>query len=106
MSLLKTQHLAQSPFSETSEMSARAAERVVEIKILNVLGVVKSTWYRLTGKAKPQPYQVTITVEPHPEWEKEYSHKDFPMEVMLGRNPPKHVWMPRKGAGSSWVDKP
>ncbi len=92
-------------FRETSQMSAKVWEREVKIKVLNVLGVVKSMWYRLKKKVKPKPYEVTITVEPHKEWEKLYSPLDFPIEVKLGRNPPEHVWMLPKNP-KRWLDKP
>jgi len=92
-------------YRDRSEMSAKASERDVEIQVLNVLGVFKSTWYRLTGKAKPEPYQVTITVDPHPDWKEDYLAKEFPVEVRAGFNTPQHVWMLRKKSKYR-LDKP
>ena len=79
----------------SSQMSLRAGEFEVEIPVLNVTGVIKGIWNRMTGKEKPKPYQVTITVEPLPEWKGDYSRNEFPLEVQAGHNPPQHVWLVR-----------
>ena len=96
-------------FRDAWQMSASAREHEVEIKILNVLGVFKSMWYRIRGKERPKPYDVTIIVEPHQDWTGSYSRKEFPVKVKLGGNSPEHVWMlPKRSklSASSKLDKP
>jgi len=92
-------------FTQAEQMSVKAGEREVEIEVRNVVGVVKNFLYNLSGKGKPEPYEVTIIVEPHPDWEDTYSRKEFPLSVKAGHNSPEHVWMLRKKSERS-VDKP
>ena len=92
--------------TRSSQMSAKASEFEVEIPVLNVVGVVKGLWDRVTGKEKPKPYQVTITVEPHPDWKQNYARKEFPLEVKAGPNPPQHVWMVGTKKSRYALDKP
>jgi|GEM_PF-1614382 len=92
--------------TRSSQMSAKACEFEVEIPVLNVVGVVKGLWALMTGKEKPKPYQVTIAVEPHPDWKNNYSRKEFPLEVQAGPNPPQHVWMAGRGKSRYVLDKP
>jgi hypothetical protein len=93
-------------FTKCSQMSTKACEFPAEIQVLSVVGVVKGFWDRVTGKEKPKPYQVTITVEPHSDWKENYSRNEFPLEVQAGPNPPQHVWMGRTKKSRFVLDKP
>src|ERR1043166_647444 len=60
---------------ESCQMSAKMEDHPFRFQLLSIVKVLKRAGRRLKGKPKPLPYDVSIVVEPHADWQDRYSQR-------------------------------